>query len=792
MKKLLPVVPTPQPRESALGYMLRLAEANYLKSPWLLFKLVKTCQQRITSPAFDPAVIANWTDIAEEDLQKLSYSNYKQGKLQYQFKGQKILSDHLNLRHPRICPQCIDETGFIDALWDIDLVTTCPRHERKLISRCPHCQKQLSWYRAGLAVCRCGANLAEERGELQPGKIVELHKKLERIAYANLPTIKDSDNTVKLGFLDGSPLSFFLNFILSVGSYDVFEKASAKGLTSENLSQFVASAALVVADWPRSFHNIMERLAKRNIRPGQQRNTALDNLHDFKQSLFGKYVSASKNNQIYLEFDRFITEHLDDYVDPRVRRNRKLKAGHPKWVSVYGAAKILNLDIRTLQRRIADGEIPHEIQTRIKRVDGVIFRTEDLRPELFAPTATLGERQAAAHLQLPVSALTGLRESGDYVQTYFGTDQTKYAIRDLDELSARIRSIATEETPTPKNTVSLAAAMRIKLKNPETKPSIIRAILHGKIRSFRPASEKLLNIRLSKSDLEIIVAELCTASPSCSANQSDQNIEDIADNVNVAMPIPVTTITELAATKQIGCDFQAIIGLRINGYLKVHSETGRRIFVRESVDEFSNRYRCLTELAKSMDTTTKRLTKLCSLASIPLIRVPRSHGPDARFISRTDCDYLAELAAQNPARTSDPIPHAKTAAYRKEQALRRYLENLSANEMLLPRRDGKPNLVAISKACGFSRDALYDHAGCKLLLEEFNLREIEKYKLRGKTDLSAELQKYIADLDQRGLPLPRRSSGRPNLAAIARACRLDRNRIYDDAKAMSLLKNLGR
>lgn len=47
----------------------------------------------------------------------------------------------LNAKRPSLCPECVAEKGFIEAHWDLALMTGCPVHRRLLVSHClPLCQ----------------------------------------------------------------------------------------------------------------------------------------------------------------------------------------------------------------------------------------------------------------------------------------------------------------------------------------------------------------------------------------------------------------------------------------------------------------------------------------------------------------------------------------------------------------------------------------------------------------------------------------------------------------------------
>lgn len=51
----------------------------------------------------------------------------------------------------------------------------------------------------------------------------------------------------------------------------------------------------------------------------------------------------------------------------------------------------------------------------------------------------------------------------------------------------------------------------------------------------------------------------------------------------------------------------------------------------------------------------------------------------------------------------------KDATLKYENAVRDYFEKLETTSSTIPLRGGKPNKIAISKACGFSRHVLYNY-----------------------------------------------------------------------------------
>lgn len=59
----------------------------------------------------------------------------------------------------QVCLPCVRERGHCLAAWELAGCCACPRHGVYLVDRCPRCQKQLSWNRPALDICRCGRYL---------------------------------------------------------------------------------------------------------------------------------------------------------------------------------------------------------------------------------------------------------------------------------------------------------------------------------------------------------------------------------------------------------------------------------------------------------------------------------------------------------------------------------------------------------------------------------------------------------------------------------------------------------
>ncbi|KRQ14672.1 TniQ family protein [Bradyrhizobium manausense] len=144
-----------RPEESALGFLLRMAEENGHPSTDSTVMDVGVRRAGIargvpehinrlaaegrTTPA---ALLANSPLLRDDD--KLVLRGH-------------VVDKYLHFGVRRLCPGCIAESDHHRFWWDLVPVSTCPRHQLELVGTCP-CGAELSWRDGGVSICTdCGA-----------------------------------------------------------------------------------------------------------------------------------------------------------------------------------------------------------------------------------------------------------------------------------------------------------------------------------------------------------------------------------------------------------------------------------------------------------------------------------------------------------------------------------------------------------------------------------------------------------------------------------------------------------
>ncbi|MGP9811386.1 TniQ family protein [Rhodopseudomonas sp. NSM] len=152
LRSSLPLWVVPAEDEPPHGLLLRLAERNGIQSQSQLSVLTGLSVRELRNGAgierlaavahCDPAHLMNSAPIVSDG-------------------GLAIRGERFSARHAvrqsarRLCPECVVESSHHRFWFDLEFVTTCPAHGRKLIQTCS-CGQPLSWTDVRISkCCRC-------------------------------------------------------------------------------------------------------------------------------------------------------------------------------------------------------------------------------------------------------------------------------------------------------------------------------------------------------------------------------------------------------------------------------------------------------------------------------------------------------------------------------------------------------------------------------------------------------------------------------------------------------------
>ena len=223
----------PLPGESPRGYLCRAAHEHGYTGP---LSLAQIAGVRRSGLERDDNVkqIAYVLRLEPEEWLKMCYRHIN-GHTRFDqrlFYGERISSDDLNYKRPRVCPHCLRECPVWWAVWDLGLVTTCPLHRCQLLSQCPACKRSLAWQRPAVHQCRCGLDFRAVTPESATSDLVAINAAIYRAARLSPGAgagldLKDSGFPREMLELKLGPLLRFILFVGSIREEDRLRRVKA-------------------------------------------------------------------------------------------------------------------------------------------------------------------------------------------------------------------------------------------------------------------------------------------------------------------------------------------------------------------------------------------------------------------------------------------------------------------------------------------------------------------------------------------------------------------------------------
>ena len=153
--------------ESLAGFIMRLAENHSYDRPFSILEPLKlgTVSLRLVAEQHaDDPVLAEYLALTPEELARLS-GGVGGGR---RVLGHELPRELVNQSTRRACPLCLDEKPYHRALWDVSVLTVCPKHAVRLLDKCHACKRPLTWQVGPLTHCsspKCAADLRMARCE---------------------------------------------------------------------------------------------------------------------------------------------------------------------------------------------------------------------------------------------------------------------------------------------------------------------------------------------------------------------------------------------------------------------------------------------------------------------------------------------------------------------------------------------------------------------------------------------------------------------------------------------------
>jgi TniQ len=454
------------PEESALGFLLRMAEENGHPSTDSTVMdigvrragIARGVPEHINRLAAEarttPAALLAYSPVLRDD-DKLVLRGH-------------VVDKYLHFGVRRLCPGCIAESNHHRFWWDLVPVSMCPRHRLELVGACP-CGAELGWRDGGVSICTdCGAQ-DRYRFERRPAEA----KVLRSDAYILSRFGVGSAETVQV--LDSLPMADVFKMLERVGSacegYSR-EWRSAKSL-GISLSVVQARGFEVLADG--KMDEVLTRIFDGYINQGGKPEHGFSKCYGWLYHWFnhkrGVKFSPLLAEAIHLHgaarFPVTPKAHLAK-IPENARRKLSLKAAAAKAETSVFAMKNIGLALGLIRTEKLSGS---QLSFSVEDVDRI---AHDLK-------GALSFEETMQRLGIGRRPLREMMENGSLVPALEGGGKRHaYVFRPMD-VDGLLRKLAGTAPVVSKPSPTLLAISRLGKNRSVTIAHGVRLVLDGKV-----------------------------------------------------------------------------------------------------------------------------------------------------------------------------------------------------------------------------------------------------------------------------------------------------------------------
>lgn len=323
MQKLL-VRSRPEPDESLAGYLVRLTEENGYDTPSWIMRLagIEYRQADKSAIAFrPPEYFEELAALTDNEVSRIGALTYPPAGILGQqdiilFEGARIYKYLLRIDAPRVCPQCLIESGYCRRAWELTLVTACPLHCRLLLEKCPRCNSGLRMNRKCVSVCSCGYDYRDSVTPSVPSDELVLARQIYSLCgfTAEEMSRTTDDPTAGLSLSDLVTLIIFISGQLR-GSLSTTGRRYLTSRDTAELHDAFVKARAVFREWPHRYYEFLEwrQLHDESSRPSlKQAATGLGKSFDsFYEGIYSKMRSPSFEF-MRAAFSEYVTTYWQD------------------------------------------------------------------------------------------------------------------------------------------------------------------------------------------------------------------------------------------------------------------------------------------------------------------------------------------------------------------------------------------------------------------------------------------------------------------------------------------------
>jgi hypothetical protein len=527
------------------------------------------------------------------------------------------------------------------------------------------------------------------------------------------------------------------------------------------------SAAAVLRDWPRNFHEMLRQYGEREVARGNGSYGIFKRFYGFLGPVLRLLRGDPARDWLRVEFAKFARENWGV-----LHRKGASKGVQNRFVSLSAYARNNGLTVASVKRLIQE-DILTARNYRTGKWQTTVIDTAAGSPMVVKGLAskyisgcydTLNQKEVRRELGITLPVLEELRKSGVFrVKDRKSVSERARRLwfsEDIETFREALLSGRRDEVP-GEAVIRFTEIMSRTGLDKSAKCAIASALLHGRIQMVGSAGARLDELFLLRAQIE----EVCRNRRRASYSFSE-------------------------AGRLLGFRHCIVPEAIKAGFLVDSSCRLKRRVTAESVDRFLKEWLVLGSFARRLRVWRRNLERICQDLGVEVTFLRNASGEvNQAVIQRArEHDVVSCLRARREA----IVRPAETKADRERRCcdmLSRYLENLKAFDRHLPRRSGIVSKLQVAKACGFNYNAWDNYPKVSELLRIADQDECRIQCLDGPGPL-ALLRRYLRQLAEQDERLPMRSKGKaaPNEWMIARLAGISSGVFRRDPSARKLLQ----
>lgn len=362
-----------------MGYLLRLTELNYLSTPsWLLRaagikKYIHSNLSFVFKSDSGFPRLGQLVGLNESALSPLLYTSVNKAGKQIGdcfFMGALVPKYLIRLRYPKICPKCLEESGYARKQWELAAVTACPVHSRLLLDECPKCRKRITWTREALNLCPCGYHWLDSQPHGSSSSEIKVTRRIYELLDSQdvLRRVNQDRNDYHkynpLLLLNLKHLLSALFFVASqyAGIMDTKGKHLAPSTRNAEMHILLNKAWSVFENWPDNYFDFLD-WRREKVRSLKHTAGLLKDFSEYKSALY-KQLSMKQLDFMRSSFDEYLATRWDGGYTAHLKRLSPMIKSRSRYVSRREAKVTLNIGAKEVDSLISAGKLKAVVRPR--------------------------------------------------------------------------------------------------------------------------------------------------------------------------------------------------------------------------------------------------------------------------------------------------------------------------------------------------------------------------------------------------------------------------------------------